>query len=108
MKALTASQMKVMTAPQIVMMNATRSTWKHITQATVKISGNDTQLEPDTGSDTNIMDEHQFKKLQEKASNVALKWSDIKSVKPTCLSQTKHTRLAKRLSSLKGKLTRRH
>ena len=45
---------------------------------TVKINGNDTQVEPDTGSDTNIMDEHQFKKLQEKAPNVALKRSDIK------------------------------
>ena len=32
---------------------------------TVKINGNDTQVEPDTGSDTNIMDEHQFKKLHE-------------------------------------------
>ena len=75
---MTASQMKAMTAPQIVMMNATCSTWKHITQATEKINGNDTQVEPDIGSDTNIMDEYQFKKLQEKGPNVALKRSDIK------------------------------
>lgn len=45
---------------------------------TMKINGNDTQVEPDTGSDTNIKDEHQFKKLQEKAQNVVLKRSNIK------------------------------
>ena len=44
----------------------------------MKINGNDTQVEPDTGSDTNIKDEHQFKKLQEKAQNVVLKRSNIK------------------------------
>ena len=33
----------------------------------MKVTGNSTQVEPDTGSDTNIMDEHQFKKLPEKA-----------------------------------------
>ena len=46
--------------------------------STVKINGNNTQVEPDTGSDTNIMDGHQFKKLKEKAPNVTLKRSAIK------------------------------
>ena len=36
-------------------------------------NGNVIQVEPDSGSDTYIMDEHQFKKLQEKALNATLK-----------------------------------
>ena len=64
-------------------MNTKCNTWKHITKAKTKsakgkLNGNDTQVEPDTGSDTKIMDEHQFKKLQEKAPNVTLKQSNIK------------------------------
>lgn len=45
---------------------------------TKQINGNDTQVEPDTGSDNNIMDKRQFKKVLEKGLDVTLKRSEIK------------------------------
>ena len=44
----------------------------------VQINGIDIDAEPDTGSDTNIMDERQFKQLQKNAPEVKLKPSKAK------------------------------
>ncbi|KAK3745369.1 hypothetical protein QZH41_001398 [Actinostola sp. cb2023] len=45
---------------------------------TVQINGTDVLIEPDTGSDANIMDEQQLNILQEKAPEVKLKPSKVK------------------------------
>ena len=45
---------------------------------TIFINGIETTVEPDTGADTNIMDEYQFRKLQTERPEMALQESTIK------------------------------
>ena len=45
---------------------------------TIFINGIETTVEPDTGADTNIMDEHQFRKLQTERPEMTLQESTIK------------------------------
>ena len=45
---------------------------------TILINGIETTVEPDTGADTNIMDEYQFRKLQTERPEMALEESKIK------------------------------
>ena len=45
---------------------------------TIFINGIETTVEPDTGADTNIMDEYQFQKLQTQRLEMALQESKIK------------------------------
>ena len=45
---------------------------------TIFINGIETTVEPDTGADTNIMDEHQFRKLQTERPEMTLRESTIK------------------------------
>lgn len=45
---------------------------------TIFINGIETTVEPDTGADTNIMDEYQFQKLQTERPNMALQESTVK------------------------------
>ena len=57
----------------------TRMNRKKISKScTVKINGVATEIEPDTGSDANIMDEEQFRRFQKARPEIRLKKSRIK------------------------------
>ena len=57
----------------------TRMNRKKISKScTVKINGVATEIEPDTGSDANIMDEEQFRRFQKTRPEIRLKKSRIK------------------------------
>ena len=45
---------------------------------TIFINGIETAVEPDTSTDTNIMDEYQFRKLQTERPEMALQESSVK------------------------------
>ena len=49
--------------------------WK---TCTIQINGISTEVEPDSGSDTNIMDEIQFKSLQQQAPEITLNATNVK------------------------------
>ena len=55
-----------------------RSTNQRAKACTILINGIETIVEPDTGADTNIMDEYQFRKLQTEILEMALQESTIK------------------------------